>query len=282
MLSRIKSFANKISNINTTLLRYNEYNKKFMLQHLQSQEKYKDPKCLVRYGYKVYSKNEEDGMIAEIFNRIGTTNKIFVEFGAGDGLENNTHALLFSDWTGLWIEGSEKSVQNMKNGYKKTIEAGKLFVENEFITKDNINDIISKHIKEKYIDFLSVDIDGNDYHVLDAIECIEPRAMVLEYNAKFHPPIMYCMQYNEKHLWDGSDSFGASLKFFEVKLREKGYSLVGCNLTGGNAFFVKTDLAKDLFYEPYTAENHYEPVRYELSGHVSGHRSSYKALENKL
>lgn len=282
MISRIKNFEKKILLIIQTILKYSNYHKKIMIQNLQNQKHYQNTKCLVPYGYKVYSKNEEDGIISEIFNRIGTTNKIFVEFGAGNGLENNTLALLFQNWMGLWIEGSQKYVQQIQQGFQKTIGSGQLNVIQAFITRDNINSLISESIQENVIDLLSVDLDGNDYHIFNSIDCIQPRVLVVEYNAKFPPPIMYCMEYNEKHLWDGSDNFGASLKFLEIHLREKGYSLVGCNLTGGNAFFVQTELVKDLFYTPYTAENHYEPARYELANYTSGHRPSYNSLENRL
>ena len=82
--------------------------------NLKSDERYQNPKRLSKHGKKLYSQNEEDGIILEIFNRIGTTNKTFVEFGIGDGLENNTLALLFQGWKGLWLEGSAKSVNNIK------------------------------------------------------------------------------------------------------------------------------------------------------------------------
>jgi hypothetical protein len=66
------------------------------------------PEYLERYGFKVYSQNDEDGIISEIFSRIGTTNKVFIEFGVQDGLECNTHYLLHENWSGLWIEGDKK------------------------------------------------------------------------------------------------------------------------------------------------------------------------------
>ncbi|MBN1796132.1 MAG: hypothetical protein JW804_05615 [Sedimentisphaerales bacterium] len=282
MFKSTKRIKKKLRSFLNNIIRYTELNKKLVIASLQEKERQKGPKCLVHYGYKVYSKNEEDGMIAEIFNRIGTTNKVFVEIGAGDGLENNTLTLLFEGWKGLWIESSSKSCNKMRNGYRKTIESGRLKIVNAFITKDNIDSLIDCDIEEAEIDLLSIDVDGNDYHILNAVKCIKPRALVIETNVKFHPPIMYCMQYNEKHIWDGSDNYGVSLKFLEVKLKEKGYLLVGCNLTGSNAFFVRQDLVEDKFYEPFTAENHYQPGRFEIATHQSGHRPSYDTLDNSL
>jgi len=49
---------------------------------------------LMNYGKKRYSQNSEDGIIEEIFRRVGTTNRFFVEFGVEDGTENNTRFLL--------------------------------------------------------------------------------------------------------------------------------------------------------------------------------------------
>jgi len=252
-----------------------------ILETLKKNHRHQDPKSLIPYGFKIYSQNEEDGIKREIFNRIGTTNKIFVELGVGDGLENNTLALLFENWKGLWIEGSSRNVNKIKKGFAKTIGSGELTVFQSIITKENINDTISSQLDCKGPDLLSIDLDGNDYHIFEAISCIEPRVVVMEYNAKFPPPTSYCMQYDGNHVWDGTDKFGASLKFLETHLRGKGYSLVGCNLTGINAFFVRHDLVENKFLEPFTAENHYEPARY-LGGIRSGHPASYSTLEDRI
>jgi hypothetical protein len=118
--------------------------------------------------------------------------------------------------------------------------------------------------------------------VLKAIACVSPRVIVIEYNAKFSPPTLFCMDYADAHVWQGDDCFGASLKFLEVNLEKIGYCLVGCNLSGANAFFIKKELAGSKFLEPFTAENHYEPARYHLSGYASGHRPSYRTLAKSL
>ena len=186
-------------------------------------------------------------MIREIFQRIGQTNKIFVEFGVGDGLENNTLALLFDGWEGLWIEGSEKLTSRIREGLKYTIDTGRLTVTNAFITRENINELISSAIDKAEIDLLAIDMDGNDFHVFESISCINPRVVVIEYNAKFPPPMQYCMSYEEGHKWSKDDNFGASLKFLEEGFSKKGYCLVGCSLTGANAFFVRQDLVADRF-----------------------------------
>jgi hypothetical protein len=255
----------------------NDYNDK-----LKSNTRYQDDKCLIKYGQKIYSQNEEDGIIQEIFNRIGTTNKTFVEFGIGDGLENNTLALLLSDWNGFWIEGSSNAVNNIKDNFKSVINSQRLKVVEAFITKDNINEIISNNISDKEIDLLSVDIDGNDIHVFNEISVINPRVVIMEYNAKFPPPIMFTVEYNATHTWQGDGHVGASLKYIEKNLNNKGYKLVGCDLAGVNAFFVRDDLAGDKFLSPYTAEKHYQPARYYLVGGFIGHQATYASVEKCL
>jgi hypothetical protein len=228
------------------------------------------PEYLEGYGYKVYSQNDEDGIIREIFSRIGTTNKKFIEFGVQDGLESNTHYLLFDGWNGLWIEGSENFYKEINKKFASVIRTGQLKAVNKFITCENINDIFLTNGLSGEIDLLSIDIDGNDYHVFESVSAINPRVVVIEYNAKFPPECRWVMPYNEKYIWDGSDNQGASLKAFEELGKRRNYQLVGTNSNGVNAFFVRRDLAKNLFPSPATAENLYNSLKLHLR-YVSGH-----------
>lgn len=252
------------------------------MEAMQRLPKYKNPLNLVPFGRKIFSQNDEDGILIEIFRRIGTTNKTFIEFGCGDGIENNSYALLFQNWNGLWIDGSPKNIGKIRKGLPKTLADGQLTVLESFITQENINELIAATIKAEEIDLLSVDIDGNDYFVWDAITCVSPRVLVMEYNAKFAPPIRYCMDYDPKHQWDYTDHGGVSLKFIEEKAAQKGYSLVGCSLSGANAFFVRNDLLADQFEQPFTAEKHYEPARPHFAKIKAGHPSSFQTLEKRL
>jgi hypothetical protein len=224
----------------------------------------KEPIRLEQYGYKVYSQNDEDGILSEIFKRIGTMNKKFIEFGVQNGLESIGHFLLHKGWQGLWLEGSLNYCKQIYDNFKEPITNRQLNVVNAFINKNNINDLIAKKggINGE-IDLLSVDIDGNDYHIWKAIDCVNPRVVCIEYNAKFPPNFEWIMKYDENHIWDGiSDKSGASLKSLEILGNELGYQLVGTNLNGVNAFFVRKELTKDLFVQPATAENLYNPPRY--------------------
>ena len=250
------------------------------VRDLLSNPKYDDARRLERHGFKVYSQYDEDGVIQEIFKRIGVETKIFVEFGAGDGLENNTLKLLLEGWQGLWLEGSEEFVAKISAKFRDVISAGRLRVKCAFIDRDSINELIGDYFRGT-IDLLSIDIDGNDIYVLDAITVVKPRVIVIEYNGKFPPPISIAQRYNPSHRWSHTDYFGASLAAVTKVAERKGYSLVGCGIVGLNAFFVRSDLVGDNFQVPFTAENYYQPARYFLwQTFHSGHPADWGAYEN--
>lgn len=239
-----------------------------------------NPKCLELYGYKVYSQNDEDGIIQEIFARIGTSDKRFIEFGVQDGLESNCHYLLFQGWSGLWIEGDPEFCDKIQLKFRPVIESGQLGLVNAFITRDNINQVISEAGYQGELDLLSIDIDGNDYYVWESIEVIRPRVVIIEYNGKFPPDCQWKQAYYEFHAWDGSDWHGASLKALELLGDQKGYQLVGTNIQGANAFFVRKDLTGDLFIEPPTAEALYNPLRLSIH-HYNGHPAKWCLANQK-
>ena len=142
------------------------------------------------------------------------------------------------------------------------------------ITRENINELIGQRFSGE-IGLLSVDIDGNDYYVWEAIEVISPRIVVTEYNAKFPPPLKWSIAYDPNQLWDYSDYQGASLAALAELGSRKNYQLVGCNINGTNAFFVRQDLLKGLFLESPDPMVYYHPPRYYLMEgfrQMSGHR----------
>jgi hypothetical protein len=250
------------------------------LQHsLLAEPRYDDPKRLERHGWKAYSQNDEDGILAEIFRRIGVAHKSFVEFGCGDGLENNTAYLLAQGWRGLWIDGSETNTTLISQGFAPLIERGTLQVRQAFIDRDNIDGLIAGAGLDPEIDLLSIDVDGNDYHFWEAVRCVNPRVVAIEYNAKFRPPLDWCMAYSREHQWSGADAMGVSLTALARLGAARGYRLVGCNLTGINAFFVRQDLAGERFAEPATPEHLFQPPRYDLIyAFRGGHGASSLAI----
>lgn len=237
---------------------------KYFEDKVKNNPKYSDPKRLNKYEYNVFSQSGEDGIIEEIFKRIGITNKYFVEFGVSDGLENCTATLLLSGWKGSWIEGSETFYNRILKNYSLYINNKNLNIKNSFITAENIESLFSDLSVPKEFDLLSIDIDGNDYWVWKNIRKYNPRVVVIECNPFYGPSMSWVMKYNPDHVWDRSTYFGASVKALEILGKEKGYTLVGCSIMGNDTFFVRSDLVKDKFFAPYTSENHWESFKVYL------------------
>jgi hypothetical protein len=239
--------------------------------------RYASPKRLNRFEKQVFSQNGEDGTIAEIFQRVDQRSRTFLEIGVGDGLENNTTYLLMQGWTGSWIEGSAERVATIFKRFEGLIAQGALTVMRSFVTAENISDLADSSQVGEEPDLLSLDIDRNTYYVWRALDRIRPRVVVVEYNATLPASVDWKVEYRADRVWNGTAYFGASLKALELLGRERGYALVGCDLAGVNAFFVRDDLCEDKFEAPYTSENHYEPPRYFL-GCRNGHPACFDDL----
>ncbi len=232
-----------------------------------------DPKRLIRHGYKVYSQNDEDGIIAEIFRRIGIAHRTFVEFGVETGIECNTVKLLIEGWRGLWIEADPQSADLIRANFEPFIAEDKLMLVESRITAENIDMLLRQGRMRAEVDLLSIDIDCNDYWVWKAISAIDPRVVAIEYNATLRPPMSLVVPYRPDASWDGSNFYGASLEALVRLAAAKGYRMVGCSVAGVNAFFVRADLCGDRFLEPATAEEHYEPPRHYFHWLPAGHRA---------
>ena len=234
------------------------------IRALVSAAKNRDIRRLCHFESQVFSQNGEDGIIAEIFARIGTTNKFFIEIGVGDGLENNSAFLLWQKWNGIWIDKTNYP-KKVRRNVAEAIDSGQLKFHNEFVTMENIENVIGTEGVPNEPDFMSIDIDRNTIWIWRGIKRLRPRVVVVEYNATIPASINWSVDYRPFSAWNGTHYFGASLKAFEKLGEELGYALVGCNLVGINAFFVRKDLlGQDRFVGPFTAEEHHEPPRYYL------------------
>ncbi len=253
----------------------------YLQENLYNNPKYKEQKRLARYEHKGFSQHGEDGIIEEIFHRIGTTSRFFVEFGCGKhGTENNSLLLLLKGWQGIWMECNAVHVKRIKDKFRSLVENKKLAVCPAFVTSENVNEIFTDLNVPKEFDLLSIDIDGNDYWVWQALGEFSPRLVVIEYNAIFPASMKWVMKEDKSYRWDGSSHFGASLKSMELLGAQKGYKLVGCDFCGVNAFFVRQDLVGDHFLTPFTSENHYEPPRYFLE-RQAGHPRNFGEFETR-
>jgi hypothetical protein len=207
---------------------------------------------LKEIGFKVFSQTDEDGILLYIFSIIGTANKTCVEVCAGNGIECNTANLLINHgWHGLLVDGDEGAVKVGQEFYKKNPSTRiypPVFV-HSWITRDNINDVLRKNGFEGEVDLLSIDVDGVDYWIWNAIKVIKPRVVVVEYQDILGPDKSLTVPYSDDFyaykypVTDGMPNFcGASLLAFVKLARKNGYRLVGCNRFGYNAFFVLNPL----------------------------------------
>jgi hypothetical protein len=256
---------------NTRLVRrFVHWRNKKKLEPYQKEEARRclaNPLDLRNFEKKIFSQNGEDGIIEEIFNRIGTTNKYFVEFGVESGKECNSRYLLEKKgWSGLWMDGSDENGRMARSLFKDF----NLKFLTTFITAENIESLLEAEKVPYEMDLLSIDIDGNDYWVWKKITKYRPRLLVIEYNASYPPPEKWIMQYKSDHLFDGTRHFGASLASLAELGKEKGYSLIACDKFGVNAFFLRNDLMSQKFLNETTDYFYSAPKYGYFFGHPQG------------
>lgn len=198
--------------------------------------------------FKVFSQWGEDGIIQWLINNVKISRDIFIEFGVEDYSEANTRFLLVNNnWSGLVIDGSEDNVRSIKQSdlyWRYNLKA-----ECAFITAENINDLFRENGIVGNIGILSIDIDGNDYWVWKAIDCVMPDIVICEYNHRFgmekavttpYDPDFIRMKAHYSGIY-----YGASIAALTQLAEKKGYSLVAGNKAGNNVFFVRNDLLSE-------------------------------------
>jgi len=217
-------------------------NQGLILSLMQREQRSKN---LQDYEFKVFSQWGEDGIIQHLTRALEIKNKTFIEFGVESFFEANCRFLMMKDnWSGFVIDGSSKNIKRLKSSYfywRYDINAVEAFV-----TKENINELLLKSAFDEDIGILSIDIDGNDYHVLEAIDTFKPRILICEYNAVFGATrkisIPYDPAFNRTRGHFSNLYWGASLSALTQLAGRKGYSLIGTNSAGSNAFYVRNDL----------------------------------------
>jgi len=199
--------------------------------------------------FRAFSQFGEDGIIQWLVARVPVDRPIFVEFGVEDYTESNTRFLLEHDnWRGLIIDGGSDHIAFLRRSgleWRHWIDA-----RSAFIDRENINGLIGGAGIEGDIGLLSIDLDGNDYWILEALEVVSPRILVCEYNSVFGPGAALTVPYDarfvrsEKH--PSHLYWGASLAALDRAASAKGYVLAGGNAAGNNAFWVRRDVADDV------------------------------------
>lgn len=202
--------------------------------------------------FRVYSQWGEDGIIQHLLRHVSVPRKLFVEFGVESYREANTRFLLVNDnWSGLVIDGSPQQVALIRKSREywlhnlKAVEA--------FVTRDNINQLLSDNGVSGEIGLLSIDIDGMDWWIWEAIDAIRPAIVVVEYNYRFGPDeavvVPYDPAFDRRRAHHSLLYYGASLEALCRLARRKNYAFVGAGSAGLNAFFVRRDLKPDVLPE---------------------------------
>lgn len=198
-------------------------------------------------GFRVFSQFEEDGKLLFIFSVIGMDNKTFVEIGSDDGINSNSANLVFNfGWHGLFIDGNQQSIKRGEKFYGKYphpwVYKPKFIC--SMVKRENINQLIQQAGFSGEIGLLSIDIDGNDYWVWDAIEVVQPQVVVIETHNEFGLEDIV-VPYDPDYFYPGKHPVyhGASPVAMTKLAQQKGYRLVGANELGFNFIFIKNGLA---------------------------------------
>jgi len=206
-------------------------------------------------GFKVHSQFEEDGILLYIFSVIGTTNKRVVEICAGDGIQCMAANLIINHgWEGLLFDGDKNSVDRGTNFYasnKSTFLYPPIFKQ-AWLTRENIDQLIAENGFKNEIDLLSLDIDGNDYYIMEAINVIKPRVIICETHNVIPSDLAMTIPYKSdfNRMEDlHPDFMSVSLLAMKKLLNKKGYRLVGSHRYGFNAIFMLNEVGKDYFPE---------------------------------
>ena len=194
----------------------------------------KPPDWLLDYKDNIYSQTGEDGIIKRILEILPVTDKWCVEFGAWDGvfLSNVRNLIERKGYSGILIEGSESRYHKLYNMYSnnKNIITVNAFV--GFSASDNLDVILKDTPIPEDFDFLSIDVDGNDYHLWKAVSKYSPKAVCIEFNPTIPTEIKFIQPA------DLSVNQGASILALVELGKEKGYELI--SVLPFNAFFVKS------------------------------------------
>ena len=231
----------------------------YVMDHLHRNPRYDDPLRLNRYEFRVFSQGGEDGILMEIFRRIGIDSKTFVEVGLEDGRESNTRHLLTQGWGGLWVEGSVRCAGRIREHFKQELDVERLKLEERFVSPADLDVLMRCAGLPEELDLLSIDVDSIDFWLWEAVKLHRPRVVLMEYNARIPPGIDWTLPEDGKgKAYPGG---GASLDALVRLGRVKGYTLVGCGFTGCNAFWVRDDLLAGRFCIDSSVANHFEPLR---------------------
>lgn len=239
------------------------------LARLNERERFAD---LGDYEFRVFSQWGEDGIIQKLISLMPAIPRQFIEFGVEDFTESNCRFLMTKDnWSGYIIDGSPDHIEAIKSRdwyWKHDLNAVCAFID-----KDNIGGLLDRSGFGREPGILSVDIDGVDYFVLEALTEWRPWIVIVEYNGLFGHERPVSVPYDPtfvRHRKHHTGLYwGASIKAFDSLLRDRGYILAGTNRVGSNAFFLRRDKLATAYEEP-SLESACRPVSFRDVRDTSG------------
>jgi hypothetical protein len=202
--------------------------------------------CLADAEFRITSQWGEDGIIEWLCQALPDIPRSFVEFGVENYSEANTRFLLENrGWRGLILDGNASAMQALRED--ALYWRHDLTAVGAFITRDNIRDLIITHGFHRELGILSIDIDGNDYWILEALSDLHPAILICEINGVFGDihaiTIPYRADFQRLEAHFSGVYFGCSIRALDYLATRLGFTFVGTNSNGVNAFFVRSDLA---------------------------------------
>jgi|688.fasta_scaffold100662_3 hypothetical protein len=218
-------------------------------------------------GFRCYSESEEDGIILYLLTMIGVDGGTLVEMCCGSGNEcMATNLILNHGYKGFLFDGSEANIDAATRFFhsKKDCRLVKPDLSCTWITVENVNALLTRSGCPRDVDFFSLDIDGNDYWVWDAVEAINPKVCCIETLDIAPSNKRITMPYDPKFSLGAQppqlqDFRSGSLAAMVKLSKRKGYRLVGAHRHGFNAFFMRNDIGMDFFPEVSVVDVHNNP-----------------------
>jgi hypothetical protein len=197
------------------------------------------PERLTVQRFRLNSQNQEDGVTLALLKAAGVATRTFVEIGSGLSGGNSAFLAREWGWSGLMVDGNRARQEQVGRRFPGVTAVG------AWVTRENVNELIASHGFGGEVDLFSLDIDGTDYWIWDAVTACSPRLVILEYNSMFGPDRAVTVPYEaefDRHRHH-SMFYGASLTALTRLSARKGYRLVAVEPAGINAFFLRNDLA---------------------------------------
>jgi hypothetical protein len=193
--------------------------------------------------FRVFSQFGDDGIIQYLVGRVQPAVDEFIELGVEDYIESNTRFLLVNDnWRGLVVDANGAQVAKIRESdlsWRHDLTAV-----HAFLTRENLNDVIAAAGFAGAIGLLSIDVDGNDYWLWEALSAVQPAIVVAEYNSLFGPDrclaVPYRADFHRTRAHSSNLYWGCSLRALCALGERRGYVFAGCNRAGNNAYFVAT------------------------------------------